>query len=82
MRYSEFSYRHLTKRTLFNVATLFVPCDRVEQFIATVALYKGRIIKSRVLPRSQGYSVDVDAGNPRAAADMLLAWYLQNNTTP
>jgi hypothetical protein len=77
MRYHEISYTHLTKQSLFNTATLFVPQDRVEEFIATLALFGARIARTRVSPRSQGYSVDALVDNPKAASDLLLMWCLQ-----
>jgi hypothetical protein len=78
MRYSEISYTHLNEPSLFDTATLFVPRDRVEEFITILSLFKGRIIKTRVL--SKGYSVDALVDDPQAAADLLLAWTLQSTS--
>ena len=78
MRYSEISYTHLTEPSLFGTATLFVPRDWIQEFTATLSLFKGRIIKTRVL--SKGYSVDALVDGPQAAADLLLAWTLQSTS--
>ena len=75
MRCSEISYTHLIEPSLFNTATLFVPRDRIQEFTATLSLFKGRIIKTRVL--SKGYSVDAVVDDPQAAANLLLYWVLQ-----
>jgi hypothetical protein len=75
MRYSEISYTHLTRSCLFNTATLFVPRDRIQDFTVALSLFKGRIIKTRIL--SKGYSVDALVDDPQVAADLLLHWVLQ-----
>jgi len=75
MRYKEIAHKHFPKHhNIFRTATLFVPRGQVDAFIAVCEQHSGRIIETRVLPRFNGFSVDVLTDSPDAAAALLRAW--------
>ncbi len=76
MRFRDISHTHAANEDSFNTVTIFVPRERVEEFISTLSLFNARILETRILTRFEGYSVDALLDNPKVASDFLLAWCL------
>jgi hypothetical protein len=79
MRHFEIVHKGLSKSEPpahpSRTATLFVPRALSEACIVIIEEHGSRVVKTRVLTKWNGFSVDVEAPTPSAASELLFAWW-------